>query len=416
MIRKEFVDISDVWMWWGDTWTALQRRNKAILSQHPTLKHIGEKVATTLQQTRGLPRILKYIEKSPNPRIPIIIKDILGLKCAHLLLEFLPLLEKIYTLGTGHDLSWIDEYDYMFQWIVSDGITQEQLLALARMKQIIEGKIIHGKDCASWPAHFVEDHLQDHMYSVAPAQLIAIFLILELLSRRIPYLEQLRAQHDDNPTTLLSEVQSKNFQQKGAVQSVSQRGPFLQFCVSRDVMTVLMTKTTRGLFYRQTCNPTLGNALVVTEGAAPSTLRHEQQHHTNAWSTIEETTCTEWSYFYTKDEILAFMAWGGRTFVSIFNILFKNKLYDPHVALENDSYSYDRWREDYRRKLLTNLSCARLLEQKLGCKDAIDVLGFIHFRAWKWELKRVFGIEIPMEVQTLARIPGKEKEMFRVLG
>ncbi len=109
------------------------------------------------------------------------------------------------------------------------------------------------------------------------------------------------------------------------------------------------------------------------------------------------------------------MAGGDRTFYAIFNTMFTSELYDPYVDMKNDSLSYDYWREHYRKNLIMGLICAKLLEKKIGKRNTINVLSFIHFRSWKSELARIFDISIPPSLEVLTGFPGKEKEVFRVL-
>ncbi|MCB9807251.1 hypothetical protein H6768_05230 [Candidatus Peribacteria bacterium] len=73
--------------------------------------------------------------------------------------------------------------------------------------------------------------------------------------------------------------------------------------------------------------------------------------------------------------------------------------------MKNDNYSYNYWREDYRKTLLIGIICAYLLEQKIGKRNAIDILTFIHFRSWKSEIRRVFQINIPPAMEVLVSLP-----------
>ena len=49
--------------------------------------------------------------------------------------------------------------------------------------------------------------------------------------------------------------------------------------------------------------------------------------------------------------------------------MFKSPLYDPYVEMKDDDYSYNYWREDYRKTLLIGIICAYLLEQKIGKRN-----------------------------------------------
>lgn len=68
-------------------------------------------------------------------------------------------------------------------------------MALVRMKQTIQAKVIHGGESMGNPADFVDTHLQGHIYDVSPFQLTGIFLVLELIRRRISYIKDLLSKH-----------------------------------------------------------------------------------------------------------------------------------------------------------------------------------------------------------------------------
>lgn len=89
-----------------------------------------------MEQTRGLHRVLAYINSTKNDRVPFILESIEGLDYAHLLLEFLPLLEEVYSFNDLTDPDWIAPY--------VDACTtapiatpSEQLLVLSHIKQTV---------------------------------------------------------------------------------------------------------------------------------------------------------------------------------------------------------------------------------------------------------------------------------------
>ncbi len=81
--------------------------------------------------------------------------------------------------------------------------------------------------------------------------------------------------------------------------------------------------------------------------------------------------------------------------------MFTNPLYDLYSYMKDDQYSYNYWREDYRKTLLSGIVCVFLLEKRVGGKNTINVLSFLHFRSWKSELKRIFEINIPPALEAL---------------
>lgn len=127
--------------------------------------------------------MLSHIDKTPHPHIARILEVVFGLKCAHLLLEFLPLLEKIYHINPEQDMSWMD--DYVDTDLIEETTTAEQLMSLVQIKRIIEAKILHGGERLVSPSVFVDTHLQEHMYGVSSRQLLSVLLILELVRQRI---------------------------------------------------------------------------------------------------------------------------------------------------------------------------------------------------------------------------------------
>lgn len=85
--------------------------------------------------------------------------------------------------------------------------------------------------------------------------------------------------------------------------------------------------------------------------------------------------------------------------------MFTSPLYDPYVDMKDDINSYDYWKEDYRKKLLIGIICAKLLEKQIGRRNAIDVLNFIHFRSWKSDLKKIFNIKTSPVLEGLVGFP-----------
>lgn len=413
MLSKEFTESEHTW----GSISPISRRNQGILIRHPILRWVKGRVRTTLENTRWLWRVLKYIDGSQNPQIPLILEDISSIGCAPLLLEFLPLLEQIYKLESQFGLGWIDEYDYLFEWNWSDKLPdQDMLLSLAKIKQIIEGRVIYNSASFLTPKSLVEDYLENELYTLNPSQIAGVFLVIEFLHRRIKYLEKLREEHNHDSSSLFTQVKACKFWEKKPITGVAQQWPFIEFSVTRKAMDVLRWKKVHGLFYRVTANKTLGQAIALLEDGAQSSQRHERQHNIAAWSALEKNKCVKDSvYFNTKDEILAYMAGWDRDFQSIFQTMFRNPLYDPYVNMKNDNYSYNYWREDYRKTLLIGIICAYLLEQKIGKRNAIDILTFIHFRSWKSEIRRVFQINIPPAMEVLVSLPWKEKEIFQLL-
>lgn len=187
------------------------------------MKDVGGKVRTALENTRGLQRLLKYINKSKNTQIPAILEEISVLECAHLLLEFLPLLEQIYRLESEEGLKWMDQYSHLLNPEMTELKHQEQLLSFARIKQVIEGKIFHGREPIRSPTDFVEENLHNSLYDLSPSQIVGIFLVVELMHRRVPYLIRLCSEHENDPHSLFSHVKDIQFKEKKAVQKVTQK-------------------------------------------------------------------------------------------------------------------------------------------------------------------------------------------------
>jgi hypothetical protein len=205
---------------------------------------------------------------------------------------------------------------------------------------------------------------------------------------------------------LFAEVTTHTLPGRNPIRSATQQGPFLSFHVPQETITSLKTKKARGLFYRLANNRRLGSAFVFTDQPENSYARHEQQHNVNDWVTFEQAVCTQKDfYFETKDEILAYLSARDRSLLQIFTTLFTSQSYDPYLHLKDTPRSYDYWREDYRSRLLTSIILSHLLVKKIGVKNAVDVLSFIHFRSWKTELKRMFDIQIPPSLDVLTGLP-----------
>lgn len=413
MLLKEF---DKTWHSW-DSIRNVSQRNRAILGRHPIVKWVSGKVITVLEKTRGLPRIIRHIDGSKNTQIPAILEDISELKYAPLLLEFFPLLEEIYRIESEWGLWWIDGYWYLLGVERnSDRMNQQEILSLSRVKKIIEGRILYNSTPLSSPRDFVEDYIEDELCSLSPSQIAGVLLVIDLIHKRIPFLTQLHSRYKSDLLSLFAHVKEFKFTEKRPIVDASQQGPFMELSLTREALTALKSKGTWWLFYKNTRNKTLQYAIVLSEDGRPSTQKHERQHHITAWSTPETTQCIRDStYFNIKDEILAFMAWWDRDFQSIFRTMFTNPLYDLYSYMKDDSYSYNYWREDYRRTLLSGIVCAFLLEKKVGRKNTINILSFLHFRSWRSELRRIFGISIPPALETIISASWKEKDVFQHL-
>ena len=79
---------------------------------------------------------MAYINSTKNDRVPFILESIEGLDYAHLLLEFLPLLEEVYSFNDLTDPDWIAPYVDACN-TVPIVTPSEQLLILSRIKQAV---------------------------------------------------------------------------------------------------------------------------------------------------------------------------------------------------------------------------------------------------------------------------------------
>lgn len=267
------------------------------------------------------------------------------------------------------------------------------------------------------PSTFVDKYIKQDLRALSPSQRVGVLLALDIIFRRISYIRALREKHNDNPVSLFTEeVADVKRNNRNGILSAEQKWPILQFKVSRAVITQLSSKRDWALFFPKTRNPILAHACAMACGHE-SIEKHEHHHHTSIWASPEGVlTGVRSFYFWTKDEITAYMVWWGRTMYNIFQLLFTSPSYNPHKNIEKHrKVYYERCMEEYRQVLLIGLICARLLEKKIGTRNAIDVLTFIHFKSWKSELKRKFGIQIPPKLEVVVSHPGREKDIFDAL-
>ncbi|MCB9807252.1 hypothetical protein H6768_05235 [Candidatus Peribacteria bacterium] len=85
------------------------------------------------------------------------------------------------------------------------------LLSLAKIKQIIEGRVIYNSASFLTPKSLVEDYLENELYTLNPSQIAGVFLVIEFLHRRIKYLEKLREEHNHDSSSLFTQVKACKF-------------------------------------------------------------------------------------------------------------------------------------------------------------------------------------------------------------
>lgn len=93
------------------------------------------------------------------------------------------------------------------------------------------------------PSTFVDKYIKQDLRALSPSQRVGVLLTLDIIFRRISYIRALREKHNDNPVSLFTEeVADVKRNNRSGILSAEQKGPILQFRVSKAVMTQLSSK------------------------------------------------------------------------------------------------------------------------------------------------------------------------------